>query len=404
MPFYFIIHKSPAISSEMLRLLSGSSCQNGIVNFISVCYTLNNNDSSNRGGMPREKAGGDEVGKRRKKKKRFRWIKFILEVILLIGMSAGLFVGYKLSKIERGSIREEQLVKNESISQDELDRMSRSMTVALFGVDSRNGELEGGANSDTIMVCRIDTETGEIRLASVYRDTYLDTGEGEYRKCTEAYSIGGAQQAISMLNKNLDLNISDYVTVNFAALVEIVDLFGGVDVTLSEGEVSWLNNYLVEGRQVLGKECEDVPGPGRQHLNGMQALAYSRIRYIGLDYERTERQRIVLEQVLEKAKDCDLLMLNQVIDTILPMVSTNLSAGDLLKLAKGTGKYYMAETTGFPDDKTEMKIEGSDCVVPVNLAENVSRLHDYLYGSKDYVPSETVQEISSYIGNVTGIY
>lgn len=341
--------------------------------------------------------------KKRRKKKRLRWIKFLFEILVLTVLALGLFLAYKYTQITKTTIQEDQLVVNTDIPEDEWNRMKNYTTLALFGVDSRTGALESGANSDTIMVCSINNETKEVHLASVYRDTYLDTTDDEYRKCTEVYSIGGAQQSISMLNKNLDLNITDYVTVNFQALVELVDMFGGVDITLSEGEVVWLNGYLVEEREVLGQECEDVPGPGLQHLNGMQALAYSRIRYIGLDYERTERQRTVLEQVMKKAQDCDLIQLNEMIDTILPMVSTSLSITDMAKLITGIGKYTMDETVGFPFDKKTMDINNSDCVVAVDLAENVRQLHSYLYGSKDYMPSEVVQEISSEIRSVTGI-
>lgn len=341
--------------------------------------------------------------KKRRKKKRLRWIKFLFEILVLTVLALVLFLAYKYTQITKTTIQEDQLVVNTDIPEDEWNRMKNYTTLALFGVDSRTGALESGANSDTIMVCSINNETKEVHLASVYRDTYLDTTDDEYRKCTEVYSIGGAQQSISMLNKNLDLNITDYVTVNFQALVELVDMFGGVDITLSEGEVVWLNGYLVEEREVLGQECEDVPGPGLQHLNGMQALAYSRIRYIGLDYERTERQRTVLEQVMKKAQDCDLIQLNEMIDTILPMVSTSLSITDMAKLVTGIGKYTMDETVGFPFDKKTMDINNSDCVVAVDLAENVRQLHSYLYGSKDYMPSEAVQEISSEIRSVTGI-
>ena len=341
--------------------------------------------------------------KKRRKKKRLRWIKFLFEILVLTVLALVLFLAYKYTQITKTTIQEDQLVVNTDIPEDEWNRMKNYTTLALFGVDSRTGALESGANSDTIMVCSINNETKEVHLASVYRDTYLDTTDDEYRKCTEVYSIGGAQQSISMLNKNLDLNITDYVTVNFQALVELVDMFGGVDITLSEGEVVWLNGYLVEEKEVLGQECEDVPGPGLQHLNGMQALAYSRIRYIGLDYERTERQRTVLEQVMKKAQDCDLIQLNEMIDTILPMVSTSLSITDMAKLITGIGKYTMDETVGFPFDKKTMDINNSDCVVAVDLAENVRQLHSYLYGSKDYMPSEVVQEISSEIRSVTGI-
>lgn len=340
----------------------------------------------------------------RRRKKRFRKLRFFLEVLILLILAAALFVAAKVAKMNRGSIVEEKLTMNESIPSDELSRMNGYTNIALFGLDSRSGQLESGANSDTIMICSMNDTTGEIKLVSVYRDTYLDDGTGSYRKCTEVYAAGGAQQAISMLNKNLDLNITDYVTVNFEALVEAVDLFGGVDINLSEGEVQWLNGYLVEGREVLGKECEDVAGPGLQTLNGMQALAYCRIRYIGLDYERTERQRAVLEQLAMKAKKSDIFTLNKAVDQILPMISTSLSYVELAKLASGAGRFYMGETTGFPEDKTTAVIAAGDCVIPINLAANVSKLHSFLYGTQEYQPSTVVQQISDQISMETGIY
>ena len=196
----------------------------------------------------------------RRRKKRFRKLRFLLKVLILVILAVALFAAAKISKVNKGGIAEAKVINNESIPSDELNKMKDYTSIALFGLDSRSGQLESGANSDTIMICSINDITKEIKLVSVYRDTYLDDSTGNYRKCTEVYAMGGAEQAISMLNKNLDLNITDYVTVNFEALVELVDLFGGVDINLTEGEVQWLNSYLVEGREVLGKECEDVKG------------------------------------------------------------------------------------------------------------------------------------------------
>ena len=339
-----------------------------------------------------------------RRKKKIHWIRFIFEILILVILAAGLFAASKFMKLGRGSLDMENVVKNDSISSDELSEMSGYKDIAFFGVDSREGALESGTNSDTIMICSINQKTYEVKLVSVYRDTYLDTIDNGYNKCNSAYAVGGAETAVSMLNKNLDLNISDYVTVNFEAVVELVDLFGGVDINLTEGEVQLLNGYLVEGREVLGRECEDVPGPGLQHLNGMQALAYSRIRYIGLDYERTERQRTVLEQVLEKVKSSGIFTLNKAIDTLLPKISTSLSVAELVKIASGAGKLNISETTGFPFDKTTMDISAGDCVIPVNLAANVAQLLVFVSGSTGYTPSATVHEISGNISAEMGIY
>ncbi len=337
---------------------------------------------------------------RRKKVHVFR---FILEILILLTLAAGLLLGSKLAKIHQNGIQKDNLVVNDNIPADESSTMNDYREIALFGVDSREGALKSGTNSDTIMICSINKKTKEVKLVSVYRDTYLDITNGSYSKCNSAYAVGGAELAISMLNKNLDLNISDYVTVNFESLVDVVDMVGGVDITLTEGEVNYLNGYLVEERQVLDRECEDVSGPGLQHLNGMQALAYSRIRYIGLDYQRTERQRGVLEQVFEKVSSMNILKINKLIDTILPEVYTSMSLTEILSLASQAGSYQFGDTAGFPYDKTTADISAGDCVIPVNLANNVSQLHEFLYGTQDYQPSATVQEISNNIINETGI-
>ncbi|MDO4632810.1 MAG: LCP family protein [Eubacteriales bacterium] len=340
---------------------------------------------------------------KRKNKSRFRWIAFIVEVIILLILAGALFVGYQLTRIDHVKVDEKEISANDNIDTYELNSMTGYQNIALFGVDSRAGELESGTNSDTIMVCSINKKTKEVKLVSVYRDTYLDVGDGNYQKANAAYAIGGAQRAVAMLNKNLDLNITDYATVNFEALVDIIDVFGGVDIEVTEDEVTWLNAYLVEARQVLNKECEDVYGSGMLHLNGMQALAYCRIRYIGLDYERTERQRKVLAQVMAHAKNSSVVTLTNVVTSLLPEISTSLSMSEILSLATSAGSYNMGETQGFPYDKTTMDTAAGDCVVPVNLAANVTTLHAFLYGSQDYTPSATVQEISNYISAETGV-
>lgn len=365
-----------------------------------MSYSGNQYDDSDRG--YRQDMRQDRGPRRRKKKSRV-WL-FILMVILLIIAGVAAFAMVKVSKIQRNNIPKENILVNPGIDSKELENMSGYTNIAFFGVDSREGSLESGTNSDTIMICSINNKTKEVKLASVYRDSYLDNTKGRYQKATEVYSLGGAEQSIAMLNKNLDLHITDYVTVDFQAVVKAVDLLGGVDIELTEGEVEWLNGYLIEGREVLGEDTPDVAGPGMQHLNGMQALAYCRIRYIGLDYERTERQRKVLEQLMEKAKSTDLLTLNKAIDTVFPMVSTNLSNTMILKLATSISGYEMGETTGFPMEKQTAVIPSAgDCVVPVNLAQNVSQLHKFLFTNEAYTPSATVEEISNQIISDTGI-
>lgn len=340
--------------------------------------------------------------KKSKRKKKRVWL-FVLEILILLLAAAALFIWVKYNKIQKADFKKEDVVVNQDINQGVVQQMKGYTTYAFFGVDSRDGVLKSGTNSDTIMICSINNDTKEVRLASVYRDSYLDNTKGSFQKITEVYGAGGADQSLSALNKNLDLNITQFVTVDFNAIVEAVDIFGGIDLELTEGEVKWLNGYLVEGREKLGKQSDDVPGPGMQHLNGMQALAYCRIRYIGLDYERTERQRKVLEQLMQKAKSADLLQLNSALDTLLPMIYTNLDGTDMMDMLTDIADYNIAGTTGFPFQKTTQDNEAGDCVVPIDLANNVKQLHEFLYGQEAYTPSATLQSISDQIMINTGV-
>lgn len=333
--------------------------------------------------------------KRKKKKKRRKWL-LVLEVLVLAVIAGGLFLAVQMRRMDYVGLKD--IVINSGITK------SGYRNIALFGVDSRNGELESGTNSDTIMVCSINNKTGEIKLVSVYRDTYLDTGTGNYNKANSSYAVGGAEQAVNMLNKNLDLDIEDFVTVNFESIVKMVDKIGGIEMDITEEERGWLNGYLGETSQVTGESYTTVDSAGPQTLTGIQAMAFCRIRYTeGWDYKRTERQREVLTKIFQKAQSQGIASLVSIANEMLPYISTSLSTTEIISLVSGLGKYSIQETAGFPYDKLAADISGNDVVVPVNLANNVTQLHESLFGETGYTPSGTVQEISSTIIANTGI-
>lgn len=336
--------------------------------------------------------------KRAAKKKKRKRITFIIEILILVLLAAGLFVAAKVGKIKRADVSKGDIVINDNVN------LKGYTNIALFGVDSREGSLDKEAHSDTILIASINNKTKDVKLVSVYRDTYLDNTNGEYRKATECYYFGGPSRAISMLNKNLDLDITDFATVDFSAVIEAVDLLGGIDIELTDEEVKWLNAYLVETSQVTGVSYENIQSSGMQHLSGIQAMAYCRIRYTeGWDYKRTERQRLVLEKIFEGAKSQGVTTLASMISTMMPYIKTSLSNTEIIALAADIGKYTIADTQGFPYDKVAADVDAGDCVVPVNLAANVKQLHEYLFGDTDYTVSDTVQQISNQIINNTGI-
>ena len=341
-----------------------------------------------------------KVRKKRKSRRRKRAAILILEVIILALLSGTAFVMAKYDKFQTVDIKTEDIEVNEGAEQEGYT------TIVLFGGDSREGQLEEGTHADTMIVASIDNKTKEIRMASVYRDTLLQMEDQSYKKANYAYFSGGPKAAINMLNKNLDLDIENYATVDFKALVDTIDLLGGLDIEIEEEEVQYLNQYLQETADVAGTKANFIESAGEQHLDGAQAVTYARIRYTaGGDYKRTERQRLVIQKIFEKAIHTNISTINEIIDTVFPQVSTSFTLKELLGLASGMAKYKLGETTGFPIDKTDgsYKKQGS-VVIALGLAENVAELHEFLYPKeKDYVVSDMVQGISDELEYLTGV-
>lgn len=291
-------------------------------------------------------------------------------------------------------------------------------TLAFFGVDARNGTLNKGTRTDTIIICSIDNETGDTRLCSVYRDTYLntdpDSSNGSYQKANAAYAYGGPERAMAMLNANLDLYISKFVTVGFDGVMNTVDAVGGVDINIQEDEIKFLNDYQksmysTETKTVITDDYIPVTQTGLQTLSGYQALAYCRIRYTaGNDFKRTERQRDVVSQIVEKAKKLDPAKVAKICTDVSPYIATNMDlTEDIIPLASEVTKYTIVGSAGFPfaDNVTTGLIGAKgDCVIPLDLQTNVVKLHEFLYPDMEYNPSDRVVGISTRIQDDTRPY
>lgn len=362
-------------------------------------------------------SGGEEeieAERLRRKKKKKALIRRIIGIAVLEILTLGAVfcvwaVQYRLSSVQEVEFNTEK-VKNTNIDVTKQQQMQGYWTVAVFGVDSRDGSVGKGANADVQIVVNIDMGTGDVKLLSVYRDTYLNLGAGSrFAKINEAYADGGPEQAVAALNKNLDLNIEHYATFNWKAVADAISMIGGVDVDLTEKEAFYMNAYITEtgvkGKITDNPAAEYIKGPGKQHLDGLQAVAYARLRYMDDDFSRTKRQREVISQVLEKAKKADLVTLTSIIDTVLPQLAFNINAGDLVQLAKGISRYNIVGSEGFPKDlKTQMMGKKGDCVIPTSLASNVTWAHSFLFGDNDYNPSDAVWTYSKRIGEDSGTY
>lgn len=350
--------------------------------------------------------------RRRRRRSTLSRVMFALEIIVLVVLMGGLFVYAKLGKLNHETINEEELDVNESVTENQV--MKGYTTIALVGIDSRDDKLKSDWNSDTMIIASINNDTKKVKLVSVYRDTYLCLGEDEdgnnsYGLANSPYCTGGAKKMINMLNKNLDMNISDFVTVNFQAVAETVELLGGIDVEMKKEEVIHLNNYCVETSKVTGMDYTPLKEiEGVHHLNGVQAVAYARIRKTsGNDFRRAARQREVIYKIVEKAKNSSIATLNTVLDKIFPMIYTSLTEKEILSMGMDMLSYDIEDQTGFPfdhlyGDTVKEAMDGVDCVLPITLESNVIKLHEFLYPEDSYVPSNEVKTYSQEIIDKSG--
>lgn len=303
-------------------------------------------------------------------------------------------------------IPEEIQNQNFSVDLPQYEKQKGHWGIYVFGVDSRGSNVGKDTHSDVNIVCDINHDTGEIRLVSVFRDSYLNINEkNEYNKINQAYFRGGPAEAAKALNKNLDLNIVDYVTFSWKAVADGINLLGGVDMEISRAEFAYINSFITETVEATGVYSQHLKGPGLQHLDGVQAVAYGRLRLMDTDYARTERQRKVIKAAFEKAKAADLSTLNQLAMLLFPQVATSVDLQDILQLLGDVGKYHIGETGGFPFARGDANMgRKGACVIPQTLESNVIELHEFLYGQENYMPSETVKTISTKISSDTGMY
>lgn len=344
-----------------------------------------------------------------------RTVLFIIELLVLIVLLGGLYVygqiNTNLNKMNNKELDMEKVSMNDLVSAEKLTGYNN---IAIFGIDSRGTGEDDVRNSDTIMIASINNDTKKVKLCSVYRDTMLvigqdESGEDTYQKCNAAYAYGGEEQAVSMLNTNLDLNITEYVTVDFNSLVTVIDLLGGLEIEMTGAEVEHMNNYSQETSRVTGKEYTPIPRPesddyvDNYHLNGVQATSYARIRYIGLDFGRTERQRLVVQKIVEKAKKSSLSTLNNIMNEVFPLVQTSLSKEEIFNMGASIMSYDFGETTGFPFKHYEADLPNKgDVVVPTTLEYNVVQLHKFLFDDEDYTASQVVKDRSDTTVSISG--
>lgn len=338
--------------------------------------------------------------------------KMILKKAGLICLSTILFamcsVLIYITKVTGSIRRQEQdpeapvMTANANLDESTREKLGGYWTIAVFGLDSRDpgSSVRKGSNADVQMIFSINRETYEIRLVSVFRDTYLlnDGTNGSYGKLGQSYFEQGAEGNVDALGTNLDITIDDFGAFSWKAAADTINLLGGVEIELTKEEFYYINAFITETVTSTGIPSVHLETPGSQHLDGVQAVAYMRLRLMDTDFKRTERQREVVGKLLEKAKSADISTLLQVLHQVAPNIGVSLDMNEMVEIVQNIGKYHIGETTGFPFtwEAADMGRKGA-CVIPSTLESNVEQLHRFLYDDEEYVCSERVKEISRQI-------
>lgn len=308
---------------------------------------------------------------------------FFIIILILIGLALGsgyAFITNKLSSMNHMDIDKNSIVVNSGID----DNLDDYRNIALFGLDTREDSFDD-SRSDCIIIISINKKTDDVKLTSIYRDTYVDIDGHGLDKITHAYAYGGPELALSTINKNLDLNITEFVTVNFETVRTVVDTIGGITLKITDAEAKQIG----------------LSSGGTYTLDGDEALAYARIRKIDSDYKRTERMRTVIDAVFDKIKTKSITEILDYVDIILPHISTNISNNEIIAMAPSIFSYNITDSIGWPYD-VKGYTSSAWYGVPVTLKSNVTKLHQELFGTDSYTPSETVQQINNKIINKTG--
>ena len=344
----------------------------------------------------------EKSNKKHKNKKIWKLLIVILVISILIisGVIITIYIytDRKIEKTQQIYIPKEKL----GITKEIEENLEEYTNIAIFGIDSSDLEYSTGYRSDCIIIASINNKTKEIKLVSIYRDTYVNIDGYGLDKITHAYSYGGPQLAINTINTNFDLNISEFITVNFDSVSDVIDQLGGIDIEIQEDELQYINGYIGATANSVGKKSTFVTQAGMQTLDGIQSVAYSRIRYTeGGDYKRTERMRNVIIAIIEKAKTKKISELNNIVDNLLPKVATNITLDFIIKMIPRGFNYSVIDSVGWPYETRGITLNlwyG----VPVTLESNVVRLHKEIFNEPNYIVSDTVKDISDRIIRKTG--
>lgn len=355
----------------------------------------------------RSKKARAKQKQRKKKKKNTKLIVFtsiVLAAVLALGgvIGTGLTVVHsKLDMVGQVKVNRKALGIDARVAKD----LANYRNIALLGIDARDMSDDKQTRSDAMIIASVDKQTNDVRLVSLYRDTYVNIGDNYgLDKMTHAYFYGGATQTLQTINRNLDLNCEEVVVVNWKSVADTVDALGGLDIEIKESEIKEMNKYIKDTQKNIGGSKKKIKKAGKQRLNGIQAVTYARIRKDSAqgDHRRNERMKIVLAAAFNKAKTLSLNQLNEIANEILPDIKTNMTTNQMMEILLELASYRITDSKSWPYHWTDWTYNGIWYGPPVTLERNVVQLHEEFFKQKDYEPTDKVKSISDSISSITG--
>ena len=328
-----------------------------------------------------------------------KWQK-ILIIVLVVALGAGAgayaYINSKLNKIKKTTIKIE---KNEEEELKVVEAHGYS-NILLLGTDTRDMNDSEGSRTDCIIIVSINEDTGSVYLTSIYRDTLAKLGEtSSYSKINSAFTYGGAKMAIQTVNQTLDLDVTKYFLFNFKAVVDMIDEVGGIELNIEDYEIDEMNVCIRGTASAIGEgDFTYITSTGLQKVDGIQAVAYGRMRYgVGDDFKRTERMRIVVTKLLEKVKTMKYSKISALMDKVFPELETNLTNTEILGYVSRLSRYHVTGTDGFPYNVSTGYLGEASFVFPNDLYGDVIEFHNRVFSDPDYVPTDQLLEISYHI-------
>lgn len=320
----------------------------------------------------------------------------VISIMLIVSGSVWGYGYYQLSKVKTTKISNEDkelgIKKNTEASNKESDKESnKTVNIALFGVDSR-AKQSAGSNSDSIMIMSIDKAHKKIKLSSIMRDSYVSIENHGKTKINAAYAYAGPELAIKTINQNFDMDIRDFVTVNFFGMEKIIDKLDGIQADVKESEIEQVNKYMAETAEIEKKVMVPITHSGKQNLNGLQAVSYARIRCVGNgDFERTQRQNVVITALLEKIQKAGVTKYPGLVSELLPNVETSLSKINIVKLGSDvlSSGVSNVDWVRFPvDGYCNQLVVNEGWYLSVDIDATKGQLHDFIYNDVKPVPKK----------------